>query len=118
MGCLHYAHVFIVTLASPGWVDIALSNFFPNVKRLLQDSEIDVLYAQENTGGTTDFERYGLYTAASAHARGQRLSDDADGSIVTFYPEENGVWTQKIGHKLKFRTKCLKFIEAPHIEDI
>jgi len=68
--------------------------------------------------GDSDFERYGLYTAASAHARGQRLGDDTDGLIVTFYPEENGVWTQKSGHNLKFRTKCLKFIEAPHIEDI
>jgi len=167
--CLHHGHVFIVTLAELGWVDMALSNFFPNVKRLLQASKVAVLYAKKHTklwkvGGTTnlaeckdavrhgsylkglamskgldkfysqyenqtwknilsigdsDFERYGLYTAASAHARGQPLGDDTDGLIVTFIPEENGVWQgEKSGHHVKIRTKCLKFMKDPTIGDI
>jgi len=69
--------------------------------------------------GDSNFERYGLYTAASAHARGQRLGDDTDNLIVTFIPEENGVWKrEKSGHDLKIRTKCLKFVQDPNIEDI
>jgi len=42
-----HAHVVVVTLASSGWVGIACQNFYPEVGRILQEKQIQIVYAQE-----------------------------------------------------------------------
>jgi len=128
----------ILTNAQPGWVEISCKNFLPNVWGVIQELQIDVIYARQSieldTATSTIYDYN--YNANAPQLWKEKAMKDHIGKFYSRYLHQSWKNIVSIGDQLcehnacrivtlarpsqkrKCRTKTIKLVEEPAIDNL